>query len=111
LSSQGGVQFATEEGLGCAFAAHLNPVLRACRENVVPSVYMQERKSILAIPVITAETKEEAKYLGGPVELIWTRMFSGSPDISFPTLEEAASYMYTPSEKRVREQNRDRFVI
>lgn len=115
-SSQGGVQFAIEEGLGFAFAAHLNPalavpILRAYREKFVPSVYMQEPKSILAIPVITAETEEEAQYLGGPLELMWTRMFSGSPDISFPSLEEAASHVYTPGEERVREQNRDRFVI
>ncbi len=115
-SSQGGVQFAIEEGLGFAFAAHLNPtlavpILRAYRENFVPSVYMQAPKSILAIPVITAETEEEAKYLAGPLELMWARMFSGSPDISFPTLEEASSYVYTPGEERVREQNSERFII
>ncbi|RSL28691.1 hypothetical protein D7Z54_35305 [Salibacterium salarium] len=38
------------------------------------SSYMKESKSILAIGVITAETEEEAKYIAGPVELMWARM-------------------------------------
>lgn len=98
------------------FAAHLSPrlaipVLRAYRENFVPSTYMKEPKSILAIPVITAETEEEAHYLSGPLELMWTRMFMGSADISFPSLAEAESHTYTLEEKRIRAQNRERFII
>ncbi|MCM3512240.1 MsnO8 family LLM class oxidoreductase [Carnobacterium inhibens] len=111
-SSQGGLQFAIEKGLGFVFAAHLSPrlaipVLRAYRENFVPSTYMKEPKSILAIPVITAETEEEAHYLSGPLELMWTRMFMGSADISFPSLAEAESHTYTLEEKRIRAQNRE----
>ncbi|MDQ0901293.1 LLM class flavin-dependent oxidoreductase [Paenibacillus sp. V4I7] len=115
-SSQGGVQFAIERGLGFAFAAHLAPklavpILRAYRENFVPSSYLEEPTSILTIAVITAETDEEARYLSGPLELMWARMATGSANISFPTLEEAASHVYTPDEERVREYNAERFVI
>jgi len=78
-SSQGGVQFAIDKGLGFVFAAHLAPrlaipMLRLYRENFMPSIYMNEPKSILAIGIITAETEEEAKYLAGPLELMWARM-------------------------------------
>lgn len=115
-SSPGGVQFAIEKGLGFAFAAHLAPrlavpILRLYREKFIPSSYLKEPKSILAIAVITAETEEEAKYLSGPLELMWARLATGSSDISFPTLEEAAAHEYTPDEKRAREYNRERFII
>lgn len=115
-SSQGGVQFAIERGLGFAFAAHLAPklavpILRSYRENFVPSSYLKEPKSILAIAVITAETDQEAQYLSGPLELMWARMATGSADISFPTLEEAAYHVYSHEEERAREYNGERFVI
>lgn len=115
-SSQGGVQFAIDKGLGFVFAAHLAPrlaipMLRLYRENFKPSIYMNEPKSMLAIGVITAETEEEAKYLAGPLELMWARMATGSRNLSFPTLEEASKYVYTPQEEAARQYNKDRFVI
>jgi luciferase family oxidoreductase group 1 len=115
-SSEGGLQFAVEKGLGFVFAAHLAPqlaipILRSYRKDFKPSLYMKEPKSILAIGVIVAETEEEAKYLAGPVELTWARMRTGSSNLSFPTLEEAESHIYTPEEKEARDANKDRFVI
>jgi luciferase family oxidoreductase group 1 len=115
-SSQGGVQFAIDKGLGFVFAAHLAPrlaipILRFYRENFKPSIYLNQPKSMLAIGVITAETEEEAKYLAGPVELMWARMATGSRDLSFPTMEEASKYVYTPQEEEARQYNKDRFVI
>ena len=115
-SSQGGVQFATEKGLGFVFAAHLapnlaTPVLRFYKNNFIPSAFMKEPKSILAIGVITAETEEEANYLAGPVELMWARMATGSLDNSFPTAEEAANHVYTAQEEAARHYNKARFVI
>ena len=115
-SSQGGVQFATEKGLGFVFAAHLAPklaipILLFYKNNFNPSAYTKEPRSILAIGVIAAETEEEAKYLAGPLELMWARMATGSRDLSFPTLEEASKYVYTPQEEAARQHNKDRFVI
>lgn len=115
-SSEGGLQFAVEKGLGFVFAAHLAPqlaipILRSYRKDFTPSLYMKEPKSILAIGVIAAETEEEAQYLAGPVELTWARMRTGSSNLSFPTLEEAQSHIYTPEEKEARDANKDRFVI
>ncbi|WP_096199585.1 LLM class flavin-dependent oxidoreductase [Bacillus sp. FJAT-45350] len=115
-SSQGGVQFAIDKGLGFVFAAHLAPrvaipMLRFYRENFKPSIYMKEPQSMLAIGVITAETEEEAKYFAGPLELMWARMATGSRDLSFPSLEEASKYVYTLQEEEARQYNKDRFVI
>lgn len=115
-SSEGGLQFAIEKGLGFVFAAHLAPqlaipILRSYRKDFKPSLYTKEPKSILAIGVIAAETEEEAKYLAGPLELMWARMRTGSSNLSFPTLEEAEAHIYTPEEEAARNANKDRFVI
>lgn len=115
-SSHGGVQFALEHGLGFVFAGQLaprlaSPVLNYYRDNFKPSVFSKEPKAILSIAVITAETDEEARYLAGPAELMWARLSTGSPNISFPSLEEAAVHVYAPQEAAARQANKDRFVI
>lgn len=115
-SSNGGVQFALQHGLGFVFAAHLAPhlaipMLRAYREKFKPSRFFSQPNSILSIIVITAETNEEAQYLAGPVELYWVRLSMGIIDMPFPTLEEASSYIYSSTEETIKKQNKDKFVI
>ncbi|CAM3250798.1 LLM class flavin-dependent oxidoreductase [Filibacter tadaridae] len=115
-SSDGGMQFAAQKGLGFVFAAHISPrlaipMLRAYRENFKPSRFMPEPKSILAIIVVTAETDEEAEYLAGPGLLQWTRWGTGEFKMGPPTLEEACTHVYAPAEQAVLAENRARFVI
>ena len=115
-SSNGGVQFAMNEGLGFVFASHLAPdltipILRAYRNNFKPSSFMPNPKSILSTILITAETEEEANYLAGPVELYWSRLHTGDIHSPFPTLEEASTYVYSANENLARIQNKDRFII
>jgi luciferase family oxidoreductase group 1 len=115
-SSEGGLQFALEKGLGFVFAAHLAPqlaipVLRAYRSNFKPSSYLNEPQSMLATIGITAETEEEAKYIAGPAELMWAQMSTGMKNITFPTPEEAENHKYTPQEELARERNKERFVV
>jgi luciferase family oxidoreductase group 1 len=115
-SSAGAVEFAVKKGLGYAFAAHLSPklavpVLRSYRANFVPSSHLSKPHSILAIPVITAQTQEEAAFLAGPMELLWAKLVTGSPDHSLVSPEEAAAHDYTPSERSAIAANRPRFVI
>ncbi|MBY7142696.1 LLM class flavin-dependent oxidoreductase [Virgibacillus sp. NKC19-3] len=115
-SSNGGMQFASQHGLGFVFAAHISPqlavpMLRAYRENFTPSSYMPEPKSVLSIIVIAAETDEEAEYLAGPAELQWVRWGTGEFQLAPPTLEEAKAHEYTPQEEDVRRENKGRFVI
>ncbi|ACX65245.1 LLM class flavin-dependent oxidoreductase [Paenibacillus sp. Y412MC10] len=115
-SSEGGLHFALEKGLGFVFAAHLAPqlaipVLRAYRSNFQPSSYLTEPQSMLATIVITAETEEEAKHIAGPAELMWAQMNTGARNLAFPTPEEAENHIYTPHEELARERNKERFVI
>lgn len=115
-SSFGAVKFAIQKGLGYVFAAHLSPelavpVLRSYREKFVPSKYLKEPKSVLSIPVITAETEEEAKYLAGPMELLWARMGSGSSNLAVVSPEEAANHKYTNREIDAYNNNKPRFII
>ncbi|MCY7782755.1 MULTISPECIES: MsnO8 family LLM class oxidoreductase [unclassified Bacillus (in: firmicutes)] len=115
-SSQEGVQYAIQQGLGFVFASHLAPnlavpVLREYREKFVPSKYRQEPKSILTSIVITAETEEKAQELAKPVEIMWARMMTGITNLPLPSVEEAKKYKYTFAEEQARLHNRNRFVI
>ena len=115
-SSNGGMQFAAHYGLGFVFAAHISPqwavpMLRAYRDNFKPSAFMPEPKSVLAIIVVAAETDEEAEYLAGPAELQWVRWGTGAFHLAPPTLEEAATHVYTAQERAVQQGNKGRFVI
>ncbi len=115
-SSEGGLHFALDKGLGFVFAAHLAPqlaipMLRAYRSNFKPSSYLSEPQSMLATIVITAETEEEAKYIAGPAELMWAQMSTGMKNSAFPTPEEAKNHKYSPQEELARERNKERFVI
>ncbi|MDQ0268219.1 luciferase family oxidoreductase group 1 [Cytobacillus purgationiresistens] len=115
-SSDGGMQFASERGLGFVFAAHINPqlaipMLRAYRKNFKPSAHLSEPKSIMGIIVITAETEEEAKHLAGPAELQWVRWATGQFQYAPPTLEEAINHKFTPQEERARQENSGKFII
>ncbi|AIF43025.1 LLM class flavin-dependent oxidoreductase [Virgibacillus sp. SK37] len=115
-SSDGGMQIASELGLGYAFAAQINPdwaipVLRKYLENFKPSKFYKDPYSILSIIVVCAESDEEAAYLAGPAELQWARWGTGQFHFAPPTLEEAASHSYSDQEELVRQQNKGRFVI
>ncbi|MBP1996325.1 LLM class flavin-dependent oxidoreductase [Paenibacillus eucommiae] len=114
-SSDGGMRFATKYGLGLTFAAHIAPdyavpILQMYHKQFQPSVFMPKSKSIVSIMAIAAETEEEAKYLAGPLELQWMRWNSGVFHLPPPTLEEAASYRYSPQEEAVRRSNKGRFI-
>ena len=115
-SSEGGLHFALQKGLGFVFAAQLAPqlavpMLRAYKNEFKPSSYLNEPKSMMAIMVITAETEEEAEFVAGPAELMWAQMSTGTKILSFPTPSEAKNHTYTLAEASAREHNKARFVI
>ncbi|WP_164214384.1 LLM class flavin-dependent oxidoreductase [Virgibacillus sp. YIM 98842] len=115
-SSDGGMKYAAEHGLGFVFAKHISPdlaapVLRTYRENFKPSSFLSVPKSIMSVIVVAAETDEEAQYLAEPAELQWVRWTTGELHLAPPTLEEANNYVYTKEEEAVREENKDKFVI
>lgn len=115
-SSSGGMQIASQLGLGFAFAAQINPssavpVLRQYRQAFRPSRYFSAPYSILSLIVVCADTDEEAEYLAGPAELQWVRWGTGQVHHPPPTLEEAANHQYTAMEEQVRGQSKGRFVV
>lgn len=115
-SSDGGMQIASQLGLGFAFAGQINPTiavpaLKQYRENFQPSHHLAEPYSILSIIVVCADTDEEAQYLAAPAELQWARWGTGQIHHDPPTLEEAASHVYTPTEETARHASKGRFVV
>lgn len=115
-SSDGGMQIASQLGIGFAFAGQINPdwavpMLNKYREEFQPSQYLAMPYSMLSIIVICADTDEEAQDLAGPAELQWVRWMTGESRLAPPTLEEARAHTYTNDEILVREQNKNRFVI
>lgn len=115
-SSDGGMQFAAEYGLGFAFAAHINPklaipMLQTYRERFKPSQFLSEPKGILALIVICAETEERARKLALPAQLQWARWGTGNFKLPPPSLEEAVSHTFSPEEDAVTKENEGRFVI
>lgn len=115
-SSDGGMRFAAQHGLGFFFAAHISPhlaipMLRAYRDNFQPSRFCSEPKSALSIIVIVAETDEEARYLAAPAELQWLWWRTGEFHRAPPTLAEADAYSYNAYEEAILQDNRRRFVI
>lgn len=115
-SSAGGMQIASQLGLGLAFAGHINPgsaisALRQYREAFQPSRYFSAPYSILSLIVVCADTDDEAHYLAGPAELQWARWGTGQIHHPPPTLHEAANHSYTAVEERAREDSKARFII
>lgn len=115
-SSDGGMQIASQLGLGFAFAGQINPdmaipMLKKYRESFQPSEFFSQPYSMLAIIVIAAETDEEAAEIAGPAELQWVRWMTGQYKLSPPTLEEARKHEYTLAEASARKQNKSKFII
>lgn len=115
-SSDGGMQIASQLGLGFAFAGQINPdwavpMLKQYRENFQPSAYLSEPYSMLAMIIICAETDEAAAELAAPAELQWARWMTGESQLPPPTLEEARTHVYSEQESLAREQNKGKFII
>lgn len=115
-SSDGGMQIASQLGIGFAFAGQINPgiaipMLKQYRERFQPSEYLSEPYSMLAMIVICAATDEEAVDIAGPAELQWVRWMTGQYKEAPPTLEEARAHTYTEAELRAHEENKDKFII
>lgn len=115
-SSDGGMQFAAEYGLGFAFAAHINPklaipMLKTYRERFKPSQFLSKPKGILALIVVCAETEEQARQLALPAQLQWARWGTGNYKLPPPSHEEARSHIFSSAEEAVTRENEERFVI
>ncbi|GCE12826.1 LLM class flavin-dependent oxidoreductase [Tengunoibacter tsumagoiensis] len=111
-SSDFSAREAATQGLGFAFAHHINPgyaipAIQLYRDHFVPSKRLQEPKVILTTGVITAESDEVAEDLANAMALAWLRLRTGKAG-PLPTPEEAKHYRYSPSELAVIQETRSR---
>jgi luciferase family oxidoreductase group 1 len=117
LGSSGyGGDVAAQLGLGCAFAAHINPApavetLRAYRDRYQPSSLRKDPAAILALSVVCGETPEHAEELAATVDLMFLRFAQGQTRGRPPSPEEARTHVYTPQEDALRRSNRTRYLV
>jgi luciferase family oxidoreductase group 1 len=106
LGSSGfSAQVAGALGLPFSFAHHFashNTIaaLELYRESFRPSADLDQPYAMIGVPVICAETEERARWLSGPSALSFVRLRQGRPT-PLPTPEEAADYVFTPTEREL----------
>ncbi|CAM3275748.1 LLM class flavin-dependent oxidoreductase [Deinococcus saxicola] len=118
LSSSGyGAHVAAQIGAGLAFAWHINPdtagaaaAAQAYRAAFQPSADFPQPRVIVAASVICAPTRAEAEELSLSSGLMFLRLTRGEP-ASFPSVQEARDYPYTPQERAVAEASRARAIV
>ena len=96
-------RLAANEGLGFAFAAHINPTgavpaLREYRAAFRPSACVDAPRAILTVSVVVGETEEEAMSEARRTELFMLGVMTGRMG-RYPTLEEALAHRWTPDER------------
>ncbi len=104
-SSDFSAQVAGALGLPFSFAHHFashNTVaaLEIYRRSFRPSPELERPYAMIGVPVICAETAEQARWLSGPSALAFVRLRQGRPT-QLPTPEEAAERVFTPMEKEI----------
>jgi luciferase family oxidoreductase group 1 len=104
-SSDYSAQAAGMLGLPFSFAHHFasqNTVaaLEIYRRSFRPSDQLERPYTMIGVPVICADTNEQAKWLSGSSALSFVRLRQGRPT-QLPTPEEAAEYVFTPSEREI----------
>ena len=106
LGSSGySAQVAGALGLPFSFAHHFashNTVaaLELYRNSFRPSPELARPYAMIGVPVICADTTEHARWLSGSSALSFVRLRQGRPT-QLPTPEEAAEYVFTPSEREL----------
>jgi luciferase family oxidoreductase group 1 len=104
-SSDYSAQVAGALGLPFSFAHHFashNTVaaLDMYRAAFRPSPELDAPYAMIGVPVICAETTDRARWLAGPSALSFVRLRQGRPQ-QLPTPEEAAEYVFSPSEREI----------
>jgi len=106
LGSSGfSAQVAGALGLPFSFAHHFashntHAALDIYRESFRASIELERPYAMIGVPVVCAETAEHAKWLSGSSMLGFVRLRHGRPT-PLPTPEEAAAYVFTPTEREI----------
>lgn len=116
-SSGYSAQLAATQGMGFAFAYHINPnlddavaALRTYRTHFTATAQLAKPYTILALPVLCAETDERADELAVMLDLALLRRSRGQW-APLPTLAEAKAYPFTELENRQARPQRDRQLV
>jgi luciferase family oxidoreductase group 1 len=114
-SSDFSAQVAAVNGMGFAFAGHINPggaqgAMQLYRERFVPSPERAEPHAILAAAVVVGEDEEDAERLAVPGRLSMVRLRQGRPE-PIRSVEEALATRLTPQEEAIAAQARRAAVV
>jgi len=102
-SSDFSARLAAREGLGFAFAAHINTgaadiAMHLYRQHFQPSPRCPRPHAILTMSVVVGETEQEARDQALIGDLVLLRMRTGLLG-KYPTLAEAKAYPFTDQER------------
>jgi luciferase family oxidoreductase group 1 len=100
-SSQGSDQIAAQLGAAFAYAQFFgvpdsDQSIANYKKNFKPSILNKQPYALAAVLVICAETEEEAKRLAMSSELFYLKLEQGRLLDTFPSVETAQAYRYTP---------------
>ncbi|ARP42616.1 MULTISPECIES: LLM class flavin-dependent oxidoreductase [Geobacillus] len=115
-SSSETAKLAAAKGLPYAFAQFINgeggeQYMRSYRERFVPSPYLAEPRSMVAVFAICAETDEKAEWIAGSLDLTLLMLEQGMAVNGTPSPEKAAAYSYSPYERKRVADNRRRMIV
>jgi luciferase family oxidoreductase group 1 len=115
-SSDFSARVAAEQGLGFAFAHHINHVnaiesLRLYREHFRPSASFDSPQSLIAVAAICGDTDEEAEELASSADLTLLRFRQGKVREPLPSVDEALAYPYSQIEREFVKTNRERLFV
>ncbi len=107
-SSEYGGAFAAKNGLGFAFAHHINPVdaknvMQKYRADFQPSHYAKAPYAILGLAAICAPNEDAAKDLKTVARLGALQFSAGLRDLPIPSLEEARAYEWDDEDRALAE--------
>jgi luciferase family oxidoreductase group 1 len=100
-SSQGSDRIAAQQGAAFAYAQFFgvpesDQSIANYKKNFQPSLLGKEPQALAAVMVICAETEEEAKRLAMSSDLFYLQLERGKLMDTFPSVQTAEDYRYTP---------------
>ncbi len=113
-SSGDSAAYAAHIGVAFSFAHFINDeggaeVVRAYREHFTASASLPAPSASVAVFALCAETEEEASRLARSRDLFLVRLYTGRAG-TYPTVEEAETYPYSPHELAIVRHARRRTI-
>ncbi len=114
-SSDFSSHFASQLGLGFAFAHHINasaavPAMRSYRQSFQPSELFPQPHAILTVSAICADTDEEAEELALPFAFSFFSLAAGLP-YTVLSPEEVRAFPFTPEQRALFEAMLQRHIF